>query len=585
MDTVPETIVTRSLMHATYVEDIGGGRDGVVVSEIIENDRGEIRPNLRKYRSPEVPFWITQVPYRTHTDKKEFESVKFLDEYRVKYKDKDKEIFKVLNGYYPHFLSPPMRREIYQNPYLYGGNIDIVSLVAQKYKKDLLAAGKTPHTPTTGFLDIEQSLLPSTYGQLPLIVYTHENKVFLAMGKWFMQEERNGVMVDVTVEDVRRGAHEIIDPLVASLMEENKDLADAKHKVPFTYEFYVGETQIDMIKWIFDKAHECQTSFIGIWNLGYDIGEITKILNEARIDLTEVFSHPSLRGTGYAKANYREDNRKVAHWTQKWHWLTATAHFQFIDSMALFSHIRMVDGKQPSYKLNDILKNFGLGGKLKIEQTEELEGLQEGDWHRAMLSKYFRNYALYAMWDGMSLQMLEWINNDLTTMRLQVDITSPRFFVNQTIRATNILYEKFLPQGWILGTGVDVEGMRDHDLPNAGGAVLEPQNLIPRGLCLFEEWPNHKTNCYAWESDLDFSAQYPTAAMVMNISKQTMLATALNIKSEWVQQYYNPKDAVEVFSSYIITPNCNGVELGVEFFNLPDYDTMEQLFAERMTHV
>lgn len=588
-----ETIVARTLLHCMAVSDIGNGEDGVVVSEIIENDRGEVRPNLRRIKSPEVRFWVTQPRFQDHTDKKEFESIDRLDEYRVPHHQKDREIFKALNGgYTPRFISPSMRREMYQSPFLYGANISIEALVAMKYKRDLLKQGRTPHTPTTGFFDIEKSLLPSSYGKLPLMVFVSENKVFLAMMDSFMYETRGSqTHVRVTVEDVLAGAKEFIDPLVESIFDEKqKDLADYRNRIPFEYHFCVAETEVEMIQWIFGKMHETKTSFIGIWNLGFDIPEIIQVLKDAEIPLEHVFVDPSLRNTGYAHASFREDKRQVQHFTQKWHWMTAAAHFQFVDSMSLYSYIRVVDGKEASYALDDILKKFGIGGKLKIEQDEGLEGLQQEDWHREMLSKHFRNYALYAMWDAMSLQILEWHNNDLTAMMLLGDVTPPKFFVNQTIRVTNTMFQEWLPDGLmgkehgghVLGTGVDVEGQRDDDLLTAGGAVLEPQNLTAQGMKLFQEWPNHATHCYAWQNDFDFSAQYPSNTIVLNISKQTKVGTMLAITAPWVNQRYKPDVAIEVFCSYLITPNSNGVELGTEFFNLPDYEEISKQFEEHL---
>lgn len=583
-------IVARTMLHAAYIQDLGNGDDGLVISEIVENEKGETKPNLRKLKNPQARFWITQQQFRTHTDKKEFESVHRLDEYQRPYKDRDKEIFRVLNGYVPNFLRPQQRRELMQSPYLYGGNMTIEALVGMRYKKDLLKAEKTPHVPTTGFFDIEKSLIPASYGKLPLMVFTAENQVYLAMKKSFMVEPRNGKFIDITVEDVEATAHAVIDPLIASIFAETKDLKDYAERLPFKYHFFVGDTEVEMIRWIFGKMHESKTSFIGVWNLGFDIPEIIKVLEENEIPLSEIFSDPSLQGTGFDYASFREDKRQVQHFTQKWHWLTNSAHFQFVDSLALYSYIRQVDGKESSYALDDILKKFGLGGKLKHGQTPELEALQTSDWHREMLGKHFTNYAVYAMWDGIALQLLEWLNNDLTAMMLLGDITPPKFFVNQTIRVTNTLFQDWLPDGelgkikggYILGTGVDVKGLKDDSLLSFGGAVLEPQKLTAHGMKLFKEWPNHATHCYFMQNDFDFSAQYPTNTMVLNISKQTKVSTMLSIDSPWVNVRYKPDAAIEVLCSYLITPSSNGVELGSEFFDLPDYAEMAQLFEERM---
>ena len=441
-----EPIVARTCMHTTYVPDTGNGTDAVVVSEIVEYPSGRTEPKLRIFRSPKVSFWVTQSQYRNHTDKKEFESLSKLDEFIVPYKDKEKEMFRHLNGYYPNFLTRNQKREVQRSPYLYGGNITAEAFVGMKYKRDLEKVGKIAHSPTTGFFDIEQSLLPESLGMLPLLSFTAENKVYLAMKDSFMWEERDGKHVRVTVDDIKQAITDYIDPLVESIFTDNAaTLGQAKEKLPFTYELFVGNTEVEMIRWIFKKIHESKVTFIGIWNLGYDIPEIIKILEREGIPLSEIFCDPSLQGTGFDYVSYREDKRDVAHYTQKWHWLTASAYCQFVDSMALYSYTRIVDGKEASYALDDILKKYNLGGKLKIDKTNELEGLQQGDWHRAMLSRFFTYYAVYAMWDTMSLQIMEWRNTDLTSMRLAADVTPPKFFPNQTIKATNTLFEDWKP--------------------------------------------------------------------------------------------------------------------------------------------
>jgi hypothetical protein len=580
-----KTIAAKTLLHSAYVPDTGRGEDAVVSSEIVEYEDGTTEPRLQAYKAPKMTFWLTQPSFQDHPDKKEFESLSRLDPYTVSYKNRDKEIFSLLNnGFSPNFLSPKQRRSVYQSPYVYGANLSIEARIGLLYKKNLEKANKIPQAPTTGFFDIEMSLLKSSYGKLPLMVFTAENKVFLACKKSFMVEPRNGVFVEITLEDIEKAAHEIIDPLVASIFDSHGDLDEMKSKLPFIYEFYAGETEVDMIRWIWSKMHETKVSFIGVWNIGFDIPQILKVLKEEGIPLHEIFAHPDMLKQGLGYANWREDPRDVQHFTQKWHWLSTTSHYQFVDSMSLYSYIRQVDGKETSYGLDDILKKFEIGGKLKIDVGEDLDGLQTEDWHRAMLSKYFTAYALYAMWDGMGLQILEWLNQDLTTMLQTCDATPCKFYPNQTINATTVLFEDWLKEGYVLGTGMDVRSDRDDELLTAGGAVLVPQNMHAKGIKLFKEWPNHHTHVYVWLNDIDFSAQYPQNALTMNISKQTKVATIFNIQGEHVTKKYSPTESVEMLCSYLITPNSNGIEMGVEFFNLPTFDEAKDLFIQHISN-
>ena len=576
-------VVAKTLLHSAYIPNTGNGNDAVVASEIVEYDDGTTEPKLQVYKSPKMTFWLTQPSFQDHPDKKEFESLKRLDPYTVSYKNRDKEIFALLNnGFQPNFLTPKQRRSVYQSPYVYGANLSIEARIGLDYKKKLEKAGKIPQNPTTGFFDIEKSLIPATYGRMPIATFTAENRVFIACKRSFMHEPRDGKFVDVTIDDIKAAVAEIIDPLVEQMFNDNDDLKSMRDKIPFQYEYFVGETEVDMIRWIWSKMHETKVSFIGVWNLGFDIPEVMKYLAEENIDPKEIFSHPDMVAQGFDYVNWREDKRDVAHFTQKWHWLTCAAHYQFVDSTSLYSYIRTVDGKESSYKLDAILKKFDLGGKLKIDVGEDLSGLQEADWHRVMLGKYFKAYVLYAMWDTMGLQLLEWLNSDLTTMLQACDATPAKFYPNQTINATTVLFEDWMKKGWVLGTGMDVRADRDDDLLTAGGAVLEPQNITGKGIALFKEWPRHHTHIYVWCNDVDFAALYPTIALTMNISKQTKVATMFAIKGDHVTKKYSAEEAVEMLSSYLITPNSNGIEMGTEFFNLPGLDEMSSLFREHI---
>ena len=584
MTTSSNPVVSRTYLHSCYVRDIGRGDDAVTVSEILEYADGTTQPNLAVWKNPKVPVWITQEAWRIHPDKKEFEHVKYLDEHRFRYNEKDRELFKLMNnGWSPNYINPKQRNEIYTSPYVYGANIDVEALIAMHYKANLKKDNKIPQMPTTGFFDIERSLLPESEGKLPLISYVTENKVFLAMKRSFMYETRNGVEnVPVALEDIIAANQEHIVPLVQELFDTNEDLHEAKHKLPFEFYFHVADTEVEMLRWVFAKIHETKASFIGVWNIGFDIPTIMEVLEQNGVDPEELFCDPQLLSQGIKRTHYKEDKRDVAHFTQKWHWLSTTSASQFVDSMSLYSYIRTVEGKDSSYGLGDILTKHGLGGKLKIGQTPELEALQTADWHREMLKHHFVNYALYTIWDSMGLQLMEWINKDMTAMMVQADITPVRFFPNQTIGVTNTMYEEKKAEGYILGTGKDIEASRDEDQITMGGAVLEPLNLIGKGIKLIKEWPSMATRFYAWVSDVDFSGLYPNCVMLMNISKQTKVATMFAIKGDRVDKKYSPESAVESFCSYLITPDANGVELGTEFFALKGYNEMDEAFKEHL---
>jgi hypothetical protein len=576
-----DKIVARTMLHSSYIAVTEMDGDALVISEIVERESGEITPSLRVLKNPEVRFWVTAPEFRNHTDKKEFEHQSKLKCITVPFKHREREMFRELNGYTPNFMGRKQRQAVLESPFIYGGNITLPAFAAMKYKDDLQKVGRINHTFTTGFLDIERSLLPESEGRLPIITVTVGSKVFTAVKKSFMWEIQDGKHVPVTIDLIKRKVAEHVEPLIARIFDENKkSVGRYADQLPFTFHYFEGDHEVDMIRWIFDRIHETKVSFMGVWNINFDIPEILKVLRENNVRYEDILVAPELRGTPFAQVRYKEDTKKTHHFTQKWHWLTASAHFQFVDSTSLYSYVRTVEGKEPSYALDDIATKYNLGGKLKLPDTAEFDSLQTADWHRAMLSQKMSSYVVYGMWDTIVLQLLEWRNNDFTSMVLGADITPVECFPRQTVKATNVLFDSWKKKGYILGTGVNVEGVADEKLLNEGGAVLEPGNLVAAGAKLFKDWPNHNTRCFFWGNDLDFSAQYPTNTIVANISKQTKVATILSVRGPHVQKYYSEEDAIEVLCSYQITPESNGMELGTEFLGLPGFAEVNALFKE-----
>lgn len=581
MTTPSNPIVARTFVHASYVDNKKYGTDAVIVSEIVDRADGTSSPELRIIKDPKVPFWITQQQHRNHTNKKEFEHVSKLDMFSVPYRTKDLEMYARLFGKRPNFMGRNQRKELYESPFLYGANISIEALVAMRYKDELAKAGRTPTPFTSGFLDIEQSLVKATFKEIPIITFTAGNRVFVGVRRSFMVEQRGSEFVKITLDDIKRDVATYLDPMVAELFATHKGLKKVRDQVPFQYEYYVGETAADIICWIWDRIHETKVSFVGVWNINFDLPEIIKALEDAGIDPVDVFTHPKFRGTNYAKAEYHIDKRDVAHFTQKWNILSAASHAMFTDSMSLYSYTRAIKGRESSYKLDDILNNFGLGGKLHFNDLPDMSNLQQDEWHRVMLVKHFSKYVVYGMWDTMALQVLEWHNRDLTAMRALVDVTPVRNYPNQTIQITNTFYEEYRPQGWILGTGTNVETEVDDDLLTEGGAVLEPQNVNGKGMHLFFDMPHVESRAYAMSVDVDFAGLYPSITYMMNIAKQTKQGTIVKVYGAGVSSMYAPDEAVEIMCSYLISPHANGVELGTEFFGLPGYAEMQALFEAR----
>lgn len=66
---------------------------------------------------------------------------------------------------------------------------------------------------------------------------------------------------------------------------------------------------------------------------------------------------------------------------------------------------------------------------------------------------------------------------------------------------------------------------------------------------------------------------YPSILSAFNISKETTLSTTFEINGF-------PKSDVEIFFSNVTSPEINSVFLCNKFFDLPNYQDMEQLYIK-----
>lgn len=577
-------IKSRTFLHSTYVRDTGLGEDAVIVSEIITYDDGTTLPSLTTYSSPKRPFWYTKPEFRNHKYKKEFERKERLDEFQVNNHELDKEVFRAVHGYAPNSpLTYGQKVKLYQDPYIYGANIDIQALIADKYRRDLEKNNLIPVPPTTGTLDIETSVRnDGTYGRIEIITYTHENISYTALLKECMYEDGEDGPVAFTVDDLEELASETINPLLERLSKEAKGVDKIQHMFPFKRHYFVGTYSIDLIHWIFSKIHEHKTSFIAVWNLDFDLPKIIRCIEEAGLRPEDIFSPPTLERR-FRHFRYAQDTRKVQHPTNKWHVVHATSNSRFIDAMCLYSYIRTADGKEISYALDAIMKKHQLEGKFHWDLPKLGKATKGKEWHYRMQKYYFKHYAVYNLGDTTPFQILLWITQDIPMMLMLAEITPLAKFPKQTVRATNTMYSEWKDRGWIISSVLEnpVED-GDEDLTSKGGAVVSPKQFTAKGMKLFVEWPSHWTRCLAYGNDLDLSSQYPSGIQSMNISRGTQIAAVVGINAEWVQKRYDSETAVEVFFSCMISQNANGVEIGTEMFDLDNYAEMEMLFSESL---
>lgn len=567
--------------HIPYLED---GTDAVIVKVHMHEPDGTVVPKLKLEDKLIRPYWLTKPQCRNHEFKKEWELVKNLDRYDVPNYRLEDELSNSLNG--PTYGRSRRRglTDLCSSPYVYGADMHIECLLKKKYQVEFAKSGKSITKTTSGFLDIETDMFDGKGHTPNIISVTHENKVYTAiLDKFFVMPNGDGTFRRGNLEEFKILAKETLDHHILELLTEHTK----KHKKspllkrlaasPFEYEYYIGETPLSLIQWIFSKIHENKTDFIGIWNLDFDIPKIMNEIKNSGARWEDIFCPPELPKK-YRYVKYARDEKEAADIYKKWHWLHATSYSQFIDSMCLYRILRTVKGIETGgMSLDNVLKGNDLGGKLTFKDddpaTDDMSG---ADWHRHMQRNEAYKYIMYNQFDVISIQLMEWKNDDLGSMNVLGGISRLCKWTRQTRKVSDALYFDALeaeePMVTASPGSKDVMFTKyDALMQKVGGAVLRPERTTNIGLRIFSDRPDIVTFLHNFVSDVDFTGMYPNADVVANISKETKISSAVQIEGF-------SKGATQNFYSLMISVHENAVLIGSTYFNLPTYETMDSKF-------
>lgn len=564
----------REFLHSCKVPIKNG--TAVVISEILHYEDGTKVPNVRYLDNPKRPFYITKSGFRNHTDKKEFEDIRKLDKYQAPDSDMWKQIYKIINN----TRTAPMRldiRTLKENPYIYLADQDVQVFIKHSYRKAFSESGVQSTPPTVGFFDIERTI---DTGELCVLSVTHENKIYTGIYRKFCKKP-DGTEIDLNT--ITKMYEKYITPVIEKEVETHPTI-NVVGRFPITPEFKFFDSEMEMLRWVLSKYHENKTSFIGVWNIDFDIPRILQLLQKEGVAPEDLFIHPEVPSQ-YRKVHYAFDKQTAdkanAHIADYWHWFHTPGYTQFLDSMALFAKIRKGGQKEVSYSLDAILKKNGFGGKLKFDHLSHLDNVSREDWHRIMVKDHFAEYILYNMIDVIALQLMEWYLNDINSMNILSDNTPIEKYSKETRKLVTDYATRWIDKGYALGVSKsNMLNPWDKYYPAVGGAVLSLNKVADIGIKPFYDYQSATTRVHVFVNDEDFSSIYPTAINAFNISKDTKLFTVVGIIGDWVK--YSGYEAVEIYFSSIRNQKEECIRIGKDFYNLPGFEEMELLIEKEL---
>ena len=527
--------------HSCHVDN--GVDEAIVVKEKVAIPDGSggyrFEGRLNVIENPKRTFYIHQERYRNYKYKIEYVDKEQCDEYVCKNRDLEREVKNKLGIYSNKRM---LLRELCDSPYLYGADVNIEVLVKIRYMNGTKEANILPKY-TFGSIDLEVSVLGD--GQIILASYCYDGVVYCAILDSFLykvvpnefDEQGNPKRVKATLDDVK----EVVQ----------KEISDYLERFHLKVEYKVCHSEMELIDWTLKKIHESKADFCGVWNMPYDIPKIIERIKANGKDPVDYMCHPDVPKK-YRKVRYAPDYSPTDHFTDSWDWFNCPGHTQYIDSLRLYSRLRKVKGREPSYRLGFISMKEIKHGKLDLDGTH---------YHNQLYN--FLYYTAYNIVDAGNVWLMEQQNGDVSNMTQLVGNSLLKDFSKQTVMLKNDFYQYCIERGKISGTVGNHMGTPFDDLMGkAGGTVLPPYLAKNMGLQCIKERPTLHTLVNIFIKDIDASSMYPNTMIGFNISKETTLATMVLLPGR-------PLEDIEELFTGMIAPVENAFLIGHKFFDLP----------------
>lgn len=550
-----EDIVNKECRFAVLCKNPNGVDDLHLVKEQIHLKDGTIVPNVRLVENYQRKFWITRKGAQNHKEKKEWESLDNLIEFKTNQTRLVENISKAIGM--PWFNGT--LRKLCRNPYIYGADILSTAVIKRDYQVKYPDAFSYY---SVAVFDVETDMIHGTEAVL-MATISFKDKVYTAIQKSFVEGESD----------------------VLNRLQQKLDLYIGEHVKArnIKWEVELVDSPAKCIIGCINKAHEWKPDFLSIWNMDFDIPKAVAMLEKEGYDPKDVFSDPSVPEV-YRHFSYKQGNKQKVTASGKvtpikpaaqWHTVYCPSSFYIIDSMCSYKHIRIGTAEEPSYALDAILqKHLGIR-KLKFKEADQYE---KADWHIFMQDNFPLEYIIYNVFDCVSVEMLDEKTNDLMlTLPLFSGCSDFENFKSQPRRLVdNLHYFCLENEAKVIATTSDamVEELDKYVTSGDGWIVTLPAHLIvENGLNIISEDSNLRTNIRAMVADLDVSAAYPNNGSVFNISKETTHKEIVRIAGI-------PESLMRSMSINLSGAPTNSVEIMTTLFGVPTMDEFLEAFNE-----
>lgn len=477
--------------HAVYCAPPQGyEKDLHVVKEIIHYTDGTQKPNILLLADLKRPYYITKKGFQNHKQKKEWESVDRLIRGECTQTNLIRSAARALgqpgfNGQY---------RMLARSPYLYGTDISAAAILKQKYRKQF---PELMTKSTVAVFDTETDVLNGT-NQIITASITMGSRVYACAQRSFLSGHVNAE------EKVEAAFKKYLSAINMRDPDTGDDVVvDLITRRGLQLEFEIVESELDVVKRCFEKAHEWMPDILTMWNIDFDIPTVVRAIERAGANPADIFSDPKVP-KAYRHFRYKQGTRQKRmasgrivplEPSEQWHTVYAPASFYILDAMCVYRLLRTQKGKLPSYKLDFILDKEIGARKLRFD---EAEGFQDIDWHLFMQERFKIEYIIYNIFDCISVELLDERTTDLSlSVPMACECSDLESFKSQPRRIADRMHFALLERGYVIGSTSDQmrDEIDDKTLGLEDWITALPAHLITHsGMKVIEEYPDLVTN-------------------------------------------------------------------------------------------
>lgn len=492
-----EEIKARECRHVVYCgKPEGTNKDLHLIKETIHTHDGRSIPHVTYKEDFKRDIYVTKTGQQNHNSKKEWEDRVKLDRFETTQSDLDKNIARALKK--PYFSGNP--RKLRDTPFLYGTDIKSTALIKEQYQRRNKEVA-TFHS--LGVFDTETNVVDGSQ-HIIMATFSFKDKVVTVVDKRFVTGIANAREKCFTAFQKYLGAVEM-----KNFKTKKMEMHDLVKERGLNWELIFVDSEIDIVREIFKKAHEYKPDYLTMWNMRFDIEKVLEACERAGVDPANIFSDPSVPYQykffnwvpGPSKkvtASGKETPIKPA---DRWHLAGCPASFYLVDSMCVYRRVRAAMGDEPSFALNAILTKEEMPRKLHFDFADDYEDLE---WHIFMQTNYQIEYIIYNVFDCICVELLDEKTKDLAVaMPSRCGTSDFADYKSQPRMAVDDLHFVCLNSDKVIGTvgGQMVEEV--DELFNLSGLITNlPAHLITKqGLQCIEEDEGHLTNIYLHVAD------------------------------------------------------------------------------------